>query len=520
MRSEKVSLEEAGCFSPLFLDYINQKEELKPFYNAFPTIENFRKIITERAFSDEKRSLLTHVLLQEYESLRVTDAVDFNIHSLQHQNTFTVTTGHQLNIFTGPLYFIYKIISVINICKKLKAAYPEYNFVPVYWMATEDHDVAEINHFNLFGKKFTWETDQKGPVGRFKTHSLVDVIHQLGKEDVSLFEKAYLDYGDLAESVRYYVNKLFGDQGIVVIDGDNKTLKSLFAPTIKSELFQNKSNTLVGAVSEKLKAAGYSDQAFSREINLFYMESGLRERIVKDGHIFKVLNTDLSFTPEEMEHMLETKPENFSPNVILRPLYQETILPNLAYVGGPAEVAYWLQLKGVFEEYDTPFPILMPRNFALVVNKSIQRKIERIKLKGQDLFKEATLLKEEYLAIHAANGYDLSSEKETLTLFFEKIKEKAALVDGSLTGFVGAESVGSFKALENIAKRLKKAEEQNNEAAMNQIDTIKDKLFPEGNLQERHDNFLAYSLNNPNFIKDLLQKFDPFKFQFQIIREL
>ncbi len=520
MRSEKVSFEETGCFSPLFLDYINQKEEIKPFYNVFPTVENFKEIISKREFTDEKRTILTQVLLKEYGPLRVTEAVDFNIHSLQNEKTFTVTTGHQLNIFTGPLYFIFKIVTVINICKKLRAAYPDYHFVPVYWMASEDHDLAEINHFNLFGKTFTWETDQKGPVGRFKTHSLVDVIHQLGKEDVSLFEKAYLDYGDLADAVRHYVNKLFGDEGIVVVDGDNKNLKSLFAPIVKSELFENKSNGLVNAVSDKLKTAGYSDQAFSREINLFYMKTGLRERIVKEGDGFRVLNTDLYFSREELEKLVDSKPEKFSPNVILRPLYQETILPNLAYVGGPAEIAYWLQLKGIFEEYKTSFPALMPRNFALIVNKATQKKIERLKLKGKDLFKESHQLKEEYLAKHAAVGYDLGAEKAELALLYEKIKEKAALVDGSLPGFVGAESVASFKSLDNIAKRLKKAEEQNNETAMVQIDTIKDKLFPNGTLQERHDNFLNFYLNNPNFIQELIQKFDPFKFQFQIIREL
>ncbi|MFY0602063.1 MAG: bacillithiol biosynthesis cysteine-adding enzyme BshC [Cyclobacteriaceae bacterium] len=519
MQSEKVSFEDADCFSPLFLDYINQKETLKPFYNEFPTLENFKKVIENRNFAKEKRSILSQVLLDEYGPLRITEAVDYNIHSLENSKTFTITTGHQLNIFTGPLYFIYKIVSVINVCKKLRQAYPDYHFVPVYWMATEDHDLEEINHFNLFGKKYTWETDQRGPVGRFKTHSLLDVIHQLGSNDVSLFEKAYLDYSSLANAVRHYVNKLFGDQGLVVVDGDNPQLKTLFAPTIKSELFENKSNGLVAKASGALKEQGFGDQAFSREINLFYMETGLRERIVNDGDGFKVLNTDLTFSKEQIENLVEVSPEKFSPNVILRPLYQETILPNLAYIGGPAEVAYWLQLKEVFDEAKVDFPVLMPRNFALIVSKTIQKKVEKLKLKGADLFKAQHQLKEEFLSKHAANGYDLSSEKAELASFFEKIKEKAVQVDGSLSGFVGAESVGSFKAMDNIAKRLKKAEEQNNETAMKQIETIKEKLFPEGNLQERHDNFLSFYINDPDFIQNLLKKFDPFKFKFQIIKD-
>ncbi|WP_258102800.1 bacillithiol biosynthesis cysteine-adding enzyme BshC [Marinoscillum sp. MHG1-6] len=520
MKAEKVTFEEAGCFSPLFLDYINKKAELKPFYNTFPDPKKFEKLIADRQFPEDKRGTLVEVLLDEYGPLRKTDAVDFNIHSLRHPKTFTVTTGHQLNIFTGPLYFIYKIVSVINTCVRLKKAYPDYHFVPVYWMATEDHDLAEISYFHLFGKKYSWNTDQTGPVGRMKPHTLIDVIHELDDEDVSLFEKAYLDYHTLADAVRHYVNKLFGDYGLVVVDGDNAQLKEMFAPTIKEEIFENHSNRLVEESSQKLKDLGYTEQAYSREINFFYLDDNFRERIVKEGDQFKVLNTDLTFTADEMEDLIESEPEKFSPNVILRPLYQETILPNLAYVGGPAEVSYWLQLKTVFEHYGVEFPVLMPRNFALLVPKATQKKIEKLKLKAANLFKDSHSLKEMILNRVSSNGFELKEEEQQFAVLFEKIKAKAEEVDKSLGGFVGAESVKTFKSLETIAKRLKKAEEQNNSTAMNQIDAIKDKLFPEGNLQERHDNFLTFYLNNPDFIQVLLNKFDPFNFHFQIIRDM
>ncbi len=520
MKSEKVTFEETGCFSPLFLDYINKKDTLAPFYNAYPAVENFDKIIKERNFPEVKRTALVQVLQAEYGPLRICDAVDFNIHSLQHERTFTVTTGHQLNIFTGPLYFIYKIISVINTCVALKKAYPDCHFVPVYWLASEDHDLAEINNFNLFGKKYTWETNQTGPVGRIKPHSLIEVMDQLKDHDISLFEKAYLDHTTLADSARSYVNMLFGEYGVVVVDGDHPTFKSLFAPIVAEEITNSTSHSLVATASAKLKAAGYSDQAFSREINFFYMENGVRERIVKEEGQFKVLNTELSFTPEEMLDLTASNPEKFSPNVILRPLYQETILPNLAYIGGPAEIAYWLQLKGIFDHYETRFPVLMPRDFAMLINKSLQKKIEKLKLKGADLFKSAHELKEAYLENNTTADYELEKEKAAIALVYEQLKTKAAEIDGSLTGFIGAESANTFKSLDNIAKRLKKAEMQNNDVAMGQIDSIKEKLFPNGTLQERHDNFLNFYLNNPDFIKTLLQKFKPFSYHFQILRDM
>ena len=490
MKSLKVTFEETGCFSPLFLDYMNQKADLLPFYNKYPSIENFEKVIKERTFSEEKRTALVQVLHTEYGQLRISDAVDFNIHSLQNERTFTVTTGHQLNIFTGLLYFIYKIVTAINTCKELKKAYPEYHFVPVYWMASEDHDLAEINHFNLFGKKYTWETSQKGPVGRITPHTMIEVMDKLESHDISLFEKAYLDHTNLADSVRYYVNLLFGDQGVVVVDADDPTLKGQFASVMSEELTRHSSHGLVSQTSEQLKSLGYSDQAFSREINFFYMENGLRERIVKEGDYYKVLNTDLAFSLEEIQDLIESNPEKFSPNVILRPLYQETILPNLGYIGRPAEVSYWLQLKSVFDHYKTPFPVLMPRNCAMLINKSVDKKIEKLKIKNADLFKSAHELKESYLQKHASTDVDLQKEKAAISLVFEQLKAKAEEIDASLVGYIGAESAGSFKALDNIGKRLKKAEMENNDVAMGQIDSIKDKLFPNGSLQERHDNFL------------------------------
>lgn len=518
MKLEKVELKETDSFSPVFLDYIAQKESLRPFYGEFPTIKNFEKTLSRRALGEKERSTLVDVLSQQYGPLSIKEAVDFNIHSLINPWTFTVTTGHQLNIFTGPLYFIYKIVTVINACKKLKEAYPEYHFVPVYWMASEDHDADEISHFNLFGKKYEWKTDQTGRVGKFIPQSLNEVIDQL-PEPTDLFEQAYLDHDTLADAVRYYVDALFGNDGLVVIDADDSKFKAVFAPIIERELFEHTSNALVEATSKKLDEAGYKNQAFSREINFFFIENGSRERIIREGDDYKVLNTDKSFSKEELQKLLQTNPEKFSPNVIMRPLYQECILPNLAYVGGPAEVAYWLQLKPVFDHYKVSFPALMPRNFGLVVNKANQKKVEKLQLKAIDLFKSANKLKEEYLNKHGENGFGLDKERKKLAKVFEKIQAKAEQIDGSLTGFIGAEGAKSFKSLENISKRLKKAEEQNNETAMSQIDTIKEKLFPNGSLQERHDNFLNFYLNNPGFIRELLDHFDPFDYRFHVLHD-
>lgn len=517
MKLEKVDLGETGNFSPLFLDYIQNDKKLQPFYQFSPHPSAFKEAIASRRFSTAQREILFSVLNSQYEGLPA-EKVSANIELLKDSKTFTVTTGHQLNIFTGPLYFIYKIVTVINTCKRLKKDYPDFNFVPVYWMASEDHDFEEINHFLLFGQKYQWDTEQKGPVGRFDTSSIQALIDSL-PEKAPVFEKAYAEGKTLAEATRNYVHALFGEEGLVVVDADHQEFKKSFSKVIEQDLLHNKVNDLVVATSESLSALGYKSQIHPREINFFYMEDGVRERIVKENGEFKVLNTSLSFSEADLLKLIETSPEKFSPNVVMRPVYQEWILPNLAYVGGPAEVAYWLQLKSVFEHFEVSFPILMPRNFALLVNKPNVKKLSKLDISPNDLFLPLHELKQKFITQHAENGIQLEEEKKMLNEAFEMIREKADRIDKSLNGFVSAEASKTLKSLENISKRLHKAEEKNQEISMGQIESLKEKLFPGGGLQERKENILNFYINNPEIIAEFLKHFDPFDYQFNVLVE-
>jgi bacillithiol synthase len=519
MKLEKINLGETGNFSPIFLDYISKSEPIRPFYNLFPEKENFKlQIDLKSGFSGEKRVVLYNVLQKQYNQLQISEAVSKSIDLIQENNTFTITTGHQLNIFTGPLYFIYKIATTINACKQLKTLYPEYNFIPVYWMASEDHDFDEISSFNLFGQKYKWETDQKGAVGRFNPSSLKELLDRI-PEKPEVFEKAYLTQKTLADSVRYYVNWLFGEEGLLVLDPDNQELKSLFKSVIKDDLINNTAGLTTEETSRKLDKAGYKTQIHPREINFFYLESNLRERIVKEGKQYKVLNSTIEFSEKEILDQIESHPERFSPNVVLRPLYQEVILPNLAYIGGPAEIAYWLQLKGVFDYYNEVVPFLMPRNFALFINKTNAKKFRKLNISIEDLFQEIHELKSTFIRKNSNINIEFQPEFEVLEQIFESIKYKAKAVDASLEGWVAAEGAKVIKAIEAIEKRLKKAEEKNQETGLAQLENIKEKLFPGGSLQERVDNFLNYYINNPEIIQYFIYNLDSFDFRFNVIIE-
>jgi len=518
MQVEKIDLRDTNSFSNFFLDYLDNKKELQPFYGLRPELSCFEEQIRKKQYADENRKVLCQVLEQQYAKFDKSTQVSTNLAQLKETNTFTITTGHQLNIFTGPLYFIYKIATVVNACKSLKEKYPSYNFVPVYWMASEDHDFDEISYFNLFGKKYEWKTDQKGAVGRFKNEGLDEVLNTL-PEKVELFEKAYLENENLADAVRFYVNELFKDEGVVVVDADHVALKALFAPVIKDELLTSTSIDLVEATNSELEAIGYKPQIYAREINFFYLQEGSRERILRDGEDYIVNNTTLKFSQSEILSELENHPERFSPNVVMRPLYQEAILPNLAYVGGPAEMIYWLQLPKVFDHYKTSFPILLPRNFALYVNSGFQKKQEKFNLTSADLFKGSQILKNEYLAKHREEEMNLNGEVNDLKQVYDLLIEKAETIDASLKGSIAAEHAKAAKGLDNIVKRLKKSEERKHDVALNQIVALKEKLFPDGGLQERHDNFLNFYINNPNFVKEILASLDAFDLSMHVIKQ-
>lgn len=518
MTLEKLPLEHANNFTNIFKDYLSGNSSLEKYYDLPPNLESFEKALKDKKLPAENRKKLQQVLKKQYKDLVPSKALEQNLQKLTDERTFTITTGHQLNIFTGPLYFIYKIVTVINLCKKLKEAHPEYHFVPVYWMASEDHDFEEINHFHLFGRNYVWETQQQGAVGRFNPEEISAICEQL-PERIALFEKAYTEHKTLADATRYFVNELFGEEGLIALDADDATLKGLFEEVIKDDLTQHTAKSLVEDTSKALDALDYKTQVYSRDINFFYLDEGLRERIVKDDGKYQVLNTDIQFSEEELLKLVEEHPEKFSPNVILRPLYQEMILPNLAYVGGPAEVAYWLQLKAVFDHYQQPFPILLPRNFALIISKSNARKMNKIPLDVRDMFMDVHDLVKKFLDSSAEHGIQLKKEKEILQEVFTSVKNKVTAVDKSLDGFIGAEANKAEKILENIEKRLKKSEERNQETSVKQIEALKEKLFPGAGLQERHDNFLNFYINSPEILRHFLDHFDPLDFRFNILIE-
>lgn len=514
MPNDCVTYQNSGYFSKLIVDYLDEKSELQSLYNRFPKIENFQGQIDEKSknFPFENREILVSALEKQYENFEISKSTSQNIQLLKLSNSYTITTGHQLNLFTGPLYFLYKIASTINLCKELKQKYPTQNFVPIYWMATEDHDFDEINYFNFKDKKFRWNRESKGPVGRLSTEGL-DLVYEAFSKEIGLgnnakylldlFKKSYLEHQNLATATRFLANELFKNEGLVIIDADAKELKKLFVPYVKRELVEQTSFHKVNEILPKLEA--YNIQVNPREINLFYIQNELRERIIFENGNYTINNTTLKFSEKELLIELENNPENFSPNVILRPLYQEIILPNLCYIGGGGEIAYWLELKSNFEANNITFPMLLVRNSVLLVTEKQALKLDKLELSWNEIFMSQKSLSDKKTKEFSAFTIDFSEQKAILQKQFEALHQIALQTDKSFTGAVKAQEKKQIQGLENLEKRLLKAERKNHASKLERIFEIQNELFPNNSLQERTQNFSTFASEIDDFESFILK---------------
>jgi len=527
-----ISYSSTGYFSNLVCDYLNNKKSLNSFFNTYPSYKNIydQTIVKGKSFSTEFRKTLINSLKEQYLGVDLSKKVKSNLELLGSESTFTITTGHQLNIMTGPLYFIYKIITAIKLSIELNKKYKEMKFVPVYWMASEDHDFEEISFFIHKGKNFRWtKKNNSSPVGRIKTDNLKNILDLFEKELgdspnaiqlKKLIKFSYRSGKNLSQATRTFVNHLFGRFGLVILDGDDKNLKKHFIPHFEEEIVRKTCYKYVVKQIKKVKEkynSKYNPQINPREINLFYIASGKRLRIVDDNSQDNkndvVLNTH-NFTNEIKKH-----PDRFSPNALMRPLYQEVILPNVAYVGGQAELAYWLQLKALFDFKKIPFPILCLRNSAVLIDEKSLIKSKKLGLKKQDYFLKKEVLAKEKVFQSSQINLDLSFLKKQLIKQFNYLEKIVSKTDVSFLGAVSAQRKKQLNGIEKLEKRLIKAEKKKLADELERLYTLREKFFPESNLQERIENFSSFYLEwGEDFFDLLLDSFEPINHKFAFIQ--
>lgn len=527
-------LTQTGKYPTLLTDYLDGRLAALDVYAHSPDIEGLAQAMAARMQQPPaiSRDNLVQVLRQKYSHLTLTEQQEQNLNLLASPNTFTVTTGHQINLFTGPLYVPLKLLSTILLCKKLGERYPTHQFVPVYWMATEDHDRDEVDHFHLFGRKYQWPADDKGAVGRMPWPPSEAFIESLPKDLPQPLLESYLSAPTWADATRALVQHLLGHTGLLCLDPDHATLKEAFVPIALADALQHAHEPLHTTASQKLEAAGYKTQVNARPINLFYMQgagaTGIRERLVKtDAGQFTVLNTELTFTAQELEQHIRTQPTSWSANVVLRPLYQEAILPNIAYFGGPAEVAYWLQMLPLFQHHKLPMPVVLPRIMAQLNAKGTVGRLKKAGVRYEDLLLDANQLKQ--LVVARAQGgpaTQLEAELKLINQAFALARQKAEQADATLSAFVDAQEATVLKTLDNVEKRIQKAWEKKHETQVTQVLNLREKLLPADGLQERQENLLTYLIGTCvneagqyQLLEELMQHLDPLGFQFHLLEE-
>lgn len=524
---------ESSYTSPLIADYLNQDPRLQFCSSAFPTLENLRNQAKakQKNYPADHRRVLVQSLEKQYKEISTTSAVRDNIALLGQAHTVTVTTGHQLNLMTGPLYFIYKIITTIKLAQQLNAQGDGLAVVPIFWMATEDHDFDEINHFDFQGKKIQWNHASTGPVGDLSLESLQPILtafeQSLGQslqadQLRTWIAQSYVKAKTLSEATHRLVDALFGDYGLVCLDAHTPELKTLFVPQMLEELNHQTAYLTVSEQIEKLQQnyrSDYSPQVNPREINLFYFHQAERLRIEKTTSGFSLVDHPMQFEDQELQEELERHPERFSPNVLLRPLYQEVILPNICYIGGGGELAYWLQLSSFFTAQKVDFPLLLHRNAALLINEKQLKKAKALDVEVPDLFqKQADLVLQKVRALSTID-LDLQFFKTALEQQFTQLETLAQQTDPSFMGSVAAQRAKQFKGIDRLEKRLLAAQKRKLSQHTERIAALHEALFPQGKLQERVANFSTFYLEyGEGLIPKLMEAFDPLAGEWDVLK--
>jgi bacillithiol biosynthesis cysteine-adding enzyme BshC len=514
-----------GRFAPIVTDYVEGLPELREFFAHTPDRAGLTATMTARRFDASMRATLCAVLEDQYHGLAIDASVRRNLDALGQERTLTVTTGHQLCLFTGPLYVPFKILNTIRLARELTT--PERPVVPMFWMATEDHDRAEIDHAWIGEKKIQWPGEAAGAVGKLKLDGITAVLAEaeavLGSgphadELRALLRSSYREEHTLTQATRLFVNSLFGRFGLVIIDGDDARLKRAFAPIMQEELLNQVTERTVRYANEKLSTR-YEPQAHARDINLFHLWNGHRARVELEGDAYRVLDGGPSFSAEQVLIELQLRPERFSPNVLLRPVYQETVLPNIAYIGGGGELAYWLQLRWLFQGLQVPMPVLMLRTSAAFLSAKQALKWRASGLSVEDLFAAKDELEKRIAMEHASFSTSLATERASHADLFNALAERVRAADTTLEASVRAKEAFSAKGLDMIERRLIHAAKRQQADRLRRMNEVLDGLFAHG-LAERRQNFMPYyALEGPAFFDRLLDRLDPLDLRFSVLEE-
>ena len=414
------------------------------------------------------------------------------------------------------MFTVYKVLSTICQAEELNLRYPNKHVVPVFWIHTEDHDFEEINHFfEGFGKRKTYQGSFASATG---FHALEEGIRSLIPSNFdSDLELAWQPGQKLSQAYRRFFHELMGKYGLVILDASHPALKAIFKEVLEKDIYQGLAFKAVGESSKALEAAGYKLQIHPREINLFYLDEEGRNRIDQRGDIFGALDRDLQWTAGQMSELIQNRAEAFSPNVSLRPLYQEMILPNLTYFGGWGELSYWVQLKGLFDEVGENFPLLLPRFSAPLFPEHLLKEWKELGLTEEDVRKSTVELFRMY-SQRLWDDTDFLKKKEEI---LRSIGELQAYIYGELSETLShsaeALKVKTERFVDNLYKKANRVVRNNHPKIFDKNVEIKTQVNPDRMVPERVWSLAALKMNPREFVDWLKPQCTPLELSHKIL---
>lgn len=515
--AEYIPAARIGFYSEWIQRYCRADAQLRELYAYEVSVEGVSRFIRESCFSQLRREQLVLALQRQYTGIDLPEAAAAHLHALRQANTFVVATGQQPVLMGGPLLVAYKILSAVRLCQYLNEQLPAYRFVPIFWMAAEDHDWQEIGHFHLYGRRYEWHTSYAGAAGRYELSDAQTWIEML-PEAMQAWAAVYQQSRSWAEAHRRLLNELFGPLGVLVIDGDDPLLKAQMKAIWLEELLRAPSQQCVEQANVRIQALGGQPQAYVRAINLFYLTEHERLRVEQGANGWQTVDGTHTWTAQTLAQSVEQSPESWSPNVFLRPVYQQACLPAAVYIGGAAEVNYWLQLKPLFEywrqrDVHIQYPVVSLRQSAFVLTAHNVHKLQKLGLSPMDLLSQ----QHEHELINRwinQQQYDtdaFNEAKQQLASAYERLAVAFLEVDASLVGKTKASQAHALKQIEELEKRFVRAIKQREQIAVRQLQALHQHLFPEGIPQERYDSLFTFFLAKPSdYWHQLLAYFEPF----------
>lgn len=519
----------------LFLDYVYQFSNVQRFYSVSPDDASAQQALLSRLVSKKtERKQVTQILTKQNQSFGAGVLTLENIKKLEHDNTVAVVTGQQMGLLTGPLYTIYKSIGTIKLCETYRAKFPQYEFVPVFWLELEDHDFDEIRHAQLLSvdndlKKISYNGADPGnvirnPINHLSiTEDMQRVLDEIKSvlyptdfthEWQGLIEKAYQQGTSIAQAFGKMLADLLGSYGLILMDPSDKEFKKLAAPVFKKEIENtDRIHQLFQMQSESLKQSGYEAQVETSPSNLFLLDNGAEKLSinVEKKNKFRLSAGDIASEKNAITKILESSPERFIPNVVLRPIVQDTLLPTFAYVAGPAEVAYFGQFKSVYEFFEVPQPLVVPRPFATILEKKNAKVLDKYKIELQQVFTHSKTLIDQVAMQQSGVPIEAVFGQFTgqMNSQFKTLQKQLMEIDPNLKGAVETAQQKADQALQVLKTKTIESEKRRNEVLVDQIRKLIHHLYPHHNFQERELNVLYY-LNKygRDFIKLLHERLD------------